>query len=490
LTLVALILFKVFVLVKFGFEYTDSDQTIMWNGAYNYSQGLFHEPRFYGQAYNSMLESLFAAPLLWLSVPPNVALPAVTTILSILPFLILSFLLYFKKSKSTAIIILCIPLLLPIEYHFISCLSRGFTTGIAVLSTGFIVLFYPQKKWGSFTFNLISVIAFSINPNSAILAIPSLCYLFIVNFKSYTYYIYSLLGIALGMVTIFSVDYFYIINPNNVLHLKAPLIWVWESFYEGLNHMDLFFNDLSFIMKGTGWISLILLAEWGLVLLIKNKNPKGLILLLIPAVIFLSLGIPKVHDGYDSVFFSWSRMYLALPVAICLCIALTEIKSKWVAIGCTVAAISSCTLNALAIEGSIANATSKDKNHIVEVIKIDQLKSECKLIASLAKKHNVDLIVLNSHEHKELYNYACSSCEKDFPKTLRPAYERRTWRLVEDSKTIYKTILVIEPWQALSEKHAFVTALGPPYQGYYLIKNNHTPTIDLIKSLNIPVRPF
>ena len=54
--------YRAWLLHIFGFVYTDSDQTIMWIGAKHYSQGLFYEPRFYGQAYNTMLEALLAVP--------------------------------------------------------------------------------------------------------------------------------------------------------------------------------------------------------------------------------------------------------------------------------------------------------------------------------------------------------------------------------------------------------------------------------------------
>ena len=59
-----IILYKLYILEKFGFKYTDSDQSIMWLGAKDYSNGIFHEPRFYGQDYNTMLESLFSVPFL------------------------------------------------------------------------------------------------------------------------------------------------------------------------------------------------------------------------------------------------------------------------------------------------------------------------------------------------------------------------------------------------------------------------------------------
>ena len=73
--LVTLVIDRVITLIRFGFIYTDIDQTVMWNGAYDYSRGIFHEPFFYGQAYNYMLESLLAVPV-------NASTPVFTIICS------------------------------------------------------------------------------------------------------------------------------------------------------------------------------------------------------------------------------------------------------------------------------------------------------------------------------------------------------------------------------------------------------------------------
>jgi hypothetical protein len=102
----------------------------MWQGVMDYSAGIFHEPRFYGQSYNLMLESLFAVPLYKLGIPIYKALPIITSFFTIFPYLLITFLTFRKKSTTAGLIILSIPLLLLNEYALITCLSRGFVTGI------------------------------------------------------------------------------------------------------------------------------------------------------------------------------------------------------------------------------------------------------------------------------------------------------------------------------------------------------------------------
>ena len=59
-----LILDRLLILYYFGFRFTDIDEMIFWLGANDYARGVFHEPFFYGQNYNYMLEACLAVPFI------------------------------------------------------------------------------------------------------------------------------------------------------------------------------------------------------------------------------------------------------------------------------------------------------------------------------------------------------------------------------------------------------------------------------------------
>jgi hypothetical protein len=94
---------------------------------------------------------------------------------------------------------------------------------------------------------------------------------------------------------------------------------------------------------------------------------------------------------------------------------------------------------------------------------------------------------LSNYYNFAFINYACATCEEIFPKTLLPIYERRTWRLIEDSKTIYHTILLIDYDNPLDETFNFIEKIE---QGKFLIKNNQLQTIRLLNRMNIETREF
>jgi len=75
----------------------------MWHALKDFANGHFYEPRFYGQAYNTMLESLIAVPLFIAGIEANFALPIITSLLAIFPFVLISFFFYKKIKQARSI---------------------------------------------------------------------------------------------------------------------------------------------------------------------------------------------------------------------------------------------------------------------------------------------------------------------------------------------------------------------------------------------------
>ena len=98
--LVALAAQRCLVLDRFAFRYTDHDQVLMWYAATEYAHLRVHEPRFYGQNYNTMLEAAFAAPLVLAGVPHAQSLPIVTSFLALSPFVLVNLTAQQQRGKA------------------------------------------------------------------------------------------------------------------------------------------------------------------------------------------------------------------------------------------------------------------------------------------------------------------------------------------------------------------------------------------------------
>ena len=483
---VALVTYRFYILQIFGFEYTDSDQSIMWLGAKNYARGLFHEPLFYGQSYNSMLEALLAVPLIKLSVPVYLALPTVTTSLALFPFILLSTLTFFKYSRTTAILILCIPFMLPVAYDCITTLSRGFVTGIAIVSIGLFSIFNPNSYRLIMLTGFSAVTGFLINGNSALLSAPLILYLLIINIKNKEFYLYLFTGIIAGIITILTILSFYWSNPDYVLH-TFPTKFSIQYMFDAFEDLDKFFNNVTPIFWNSGWLILPILLLIAFVLYKQNLNKAALIAIAMPIILILPFTYLKVHDGTNSIFFSYSRMYLAIPVILTLLLSFVKFNNRFL-IYCTVAiALFFCCYKMITAKGSIESHLKG--YHIVSIIKNSKLKDKCEQINRITSNHDADLVILKDHNHSDLYNYGCPALIDSFPNTLKPAYERRTWRLIEDKGKVYENVLIIDYTNELIRKYRFVEPVEA-LSGCYIIKNNDLTTLKLMQKLNLDIRDF
>ena len=67
--------------LSFGRSHTDQDQTILWYAGREFLRGRFYEPNFFGQRYNTTFEAIPGALLRIAGLPWGTALPAATTLL-------------------------------------------------------------------------------------------------------------------------------------------------------------------------------------------------------------------------------------------------------------------------------------------------------------------------------------------------------------------------------------------------------------------------
>ncbi len=483
-----IIVFRYMVLVKFGFKFTDSDQSIMWMGLKDYSNGIFHEPRFYGQAYNTMLEALLAVPLYKLGCPPYKALPFITSILTLIPYIIISLTVFLKKSPKLSILILSIPLLLPIEYSLVTSLSRGFVTGVFISSLGVVGLFYSKSKITFALSAFIAVIGYSVNSNSVLISFFCLLYLFMMNLRNKNYYLFSSIGFIFGIIIHFYTQYFYILNPYYDLH-QLQVSFSVKDLFLSFKNLNVYFNDVTPVFWTAGFLVLFMFFIISGLLFRIKKYRESLLVTLIPFAIVMTLGIDKVHDGSNSVFFPYSRMYLSIPILLCMSLSFFSgvIKSKYFYLYLFIPFVF-FLFSFHNLDRSVAINTGPAKKSIITVVETSGLLIECNNLKSICDDYKIQLVIISDHWGYDILNYGCPACFDSFPNTLRPVYERRTWRLIEDENKIYNQVLVIDYKKNLTEKLGLVKIADS--DGFYLLKNNQLRTINLIDSLQIECRKY
>ena len=314
LSLLIVLIDRFLLLENFNFNFVRSDDMIYWQSATDYMKGVFHEPYFYGQNYNFMLDSIFAIPLIKLNIPYSIAFPIVSSLISLFPFILFAGILFNKGHKIEAIFFTLIPLLLPIEYGILNSIC-GFSSGL--FFAGFFVfpLLKPFSKSSWFIAALAVSLSYICNPSSLVFSIPICVYLFLINFRRLSFY---LINIA-TVIPILSIEYFakrfYLMNAEYNVCGMWNFEFSFSKMFNNFQHLDKFFKYSTPIFWSAGWLALVFILIAGIVIMKKDWK-KGISLIIGLVFIIFTLGINKVNDDSNTIFLSSTRMFLGIPLLI------------------------------------------------------------------------------------------------------------------------------------------------------------------------------
>lgn len=479
-------------LFYFGIIYTDIDQLILWNGAVDYSHGIFHEPFFYGQPYNYMLESVIAVPLLHLNVPVYQALPAATSLISVLPFIGLAFILHKKGEFFWACLCLIVPVLLPLEYNFMTSISRGFVQAHLFIPLLFIPLFNPENKKNITLLFIASSICFIANQSSILLIFPIFMYVASFHYKS-IYFYRNALWVFPFFVLDFIFKFYYKIHPEKVLHNISGVRLDGKKFIESISSSNIFENLLPFTTTGGFYYPLIFIV---LAIITYKKGAKKEFIFILSAIfiILISFAIPKVQDPYPlenaGIFFSSSRFYLLIPLLLIIS-AFMVLRNYKVKSYVSFILIAICSFSVFIKNMPIQKTIDKTvKETSFPIAKNQDLVSRAVNLKTIISENNVDLIVFgmsygwnwnNLFDSYALYPLVIDRMHQTKkPIAVNITGDRRSWQY-ENSESSNRILLIDTYIEEQLLKTLDYDTIG---NSYILIKNNKTNTSELFEKLN------
>jgi hypothetical protein len=504
----------------FLFRYTDEDQTLLWVAAQNFLHGCIPEPCFYGQDYNSCLEGYLAAPLLFLHVLPyERALPTITMILGLLPFLLMAWLAWREGRAWLAGLALLVPLALPIRYALMTGMPRGYVTGIAVaIVPSLLIIRRPlsepvlgakprwYQRWSLryFVVGLLMVCALTVNPNCILLLAAALVYVIGTQWRHIELWVFGLLGALAGALYPLGVFFFYYVlhDDYRFYHRNAVYSWTvadFEAFWRDLRVPLGDFVPVGLPASRIDWVLGLTLGGVLLYLLVKRRWGAVAAGVAAIALTLVSFAYQRVHDGRSSVFYPYGRMYLAVPVLFVWLLLLAyprEKPTRWRALGPWISRSLLMVVAGLAILAAYRkhdlmpgqlNSASVDVQ-LVRLIEVAQARDMARHVQAAADSEQASCVLLGDDGWR--WNYllpALTNCE-----TLFPFFERRTWRLHEECLPRYDRILVLE--RTLFERahangytHAQVVSESP-FVGAF--DTNGQSVIRICQELNIRMRTF
>lgn len=432
---IAIFLERLTTLGWYNLRFSDSDQTILWAMASDLLEGSFHGLCFYGQSYNVALEAFLAVPLIGAGLPYSLAFAIITHGLTILAFGLLSDTLKKNVHLDAGLIPLMILLLLPPEYLIISSLSRGFVTGIALMMLAFWLWWRPFPSVSLFLTGFLIPTAIFCNPN-ALLLIPLFLFRF-TNSKPPVIRIilYSGLGLLAGSILPWWNQVYYQNHPGMAFHPAPTLNWDFHYFTIVMGQLDNYFTFITPIIWRSGWLSLPVLVIIPIILWKRKAFLMAFISVCFLAGILGSFFLEKTTDATNSVYFSGSRMFMAVPLIWAALAAFwpeSDKKQHWTGIAFHFALVATL-IKVIGLPFFIRTAHGGSKNAIVHVFKHKDLNYQCHLFRVLANNtHSTAIYGLDGDTGNQPIAYACPCLLTDFPKIGLGVYERRTWLPLPD----------------------------------------------------------
>ncbi|HMN06858.1 MAG TPA: hypothetical protein PKD45_14145 [Flavobacteriales bacterium] len=446
---------RIYLLLSFGFGRVSEDDAIIWSAAVDYAQGIFHEPYFYGQDYAVMLEALVAAPFIWLGIPLHILMPSVTTCLALAPFWSFAFWHRRHGRHLAALPFLAMPVLLPLEYGMLTTVTRCFVSGIALLAFLPWVLDAADVRKQAVLIGLITAAAAFVNPNSLVFSIAFIAWFLLQRPVQWPRAALLLLGAVPFAAAHIAAQAYCTAHPERMVHTVKwrmvfdPITLIPESF----GMLDLHFGWLFPLLPAMGGLAFWALAAMAAWHLIRGNTPMGLGLLAAGLLIVASFGFDKTHDGFESPFFPYSRMYLAMPLLLCWGLT-SQNSSMKVPLWVVPSLLLSCIASSLIMWTRAGTVLSASIPGFVPVneIKIVQARTDAARMARLKEKYGIQLITGHS-DWNDLINVRlrCYLYPLLAP-SLAPTYmkgDRRYWQQDQYAHRVMENLLIVDVPQAV-----------------------------------------
>ncbi len=419
-----IVIWRIYMLAAYCYHYVDDDQAIMWYGTVHFANGHFPEPCFFGQDYNTMLESLIAVPLYLLGWPLNYALPTVTTMLCILPFAYCSIDAFRRKKYVSAFLVIFLFSVTDWQWNLMTSVPRSFIPGFPFAIIGAGLMCDPESgrtKRGMGAF--LSVIGTAMTMSAAaLLGIAVLAYILRVK-KSWKEYVPVITGGVAGSLLIVFQKSYYHEHADDIITKSEIGFCNIRSFMLSMGKLKDMFRD-SFGLGISGVIILLILIVMLSVYLCKTKKWEKLILVIAAftgALIALSFGWMQVYEE-DCILFGITRMILYWVFLILEIIHLFsfEIKDSENSNEDKIDNTNDSLLAGLMLISILAicckfYSFSKEvhddqstiyRSGIITVMSVDELKLQSRALLELAKAAEADVLVTTKYSSVTAYGAA------------------------------------------------------------------------------------
>jgi hypothetical protein len=385
--------------------------------------------------------------------------------------------------------------LLPLRYSLIVT-HTGFVTGVVAAAwAAWLVLRGVRGPLRWFAFGLLGPLALLLHNNALFVLGPLGVLVFLRHARERAMYRWALPGALLGALAYQQTRAFYVAHPNHVVHPQWPMQFSLARILEGAALAPRYFADV--VPRGVppeAWAAV--LAVLAVLVVARTRDWRlllacGVALLAPPA----ALGVDKIfRDGSASVFFSYSRAFVGLPVVTWLLVLegadALRLRVRPALVWALPGLAFAVALSGLATLKEELPAAMDTRGAPVGVVPTAAVVTDCGKILGVATAQQVGLVVFTG---SKVNTYGCAALWYGRVETLFPVYDRRTWRM-EDENTRFRARIL------LADRPATFCQSVKPEVGQCTIPSPEVPmamvassipsVIALLRSLGLGVRAF
>ena len=426
------------VFEEFSSVWVDSDQLLMMFGTSEFLNGRFHQPRFFGQDYGSMLESFIAMPFAGLSL--ELALPIATCLLWLIPYVLI--VRQVDNRLNSWLLLLVWVLILPVEYAFIGTMPRDFVSGIAVTSIA-LVFFNGHKPVSLFLFGLFCLLGWSTNQSAALFG-ATITILKVFRNQNETQYRIGWIasGYLAGLLIHLTVQHYIGLHPEWIVHRAWPLSFQFDLLGKALKGLDTHWAALTPFMYRKSWIYLLILALIIVQSLVVKNRGLSLAITGLVLIVGISMGMPKIHDGFRSIFSCYERMFMALPVSVFFLVVVAKWHRRIPTLAFLMVGVFYHGAKSSDVKTRMERQTSPLNAHLLSHGKMLDVYRRMDFMENIADSLNVDVILTGPKTYNlDILAQVGHLIQDDQLRIVRPDYDRKTWFLREIDKPAYDRFL-------------------------------------------------
>jgi hypothetical protein len=377
-----------------------------------------------------------------------------------------------------------VPACLPVEHDILTGSPRGFVTGLFFASFFVISILHPRHIGYLLLNTAMAVTGYFINPNSIFISAPLLFYFFLINYRNPRYYVTVLAGIILSAALYFIFDWFYVVHPERIL-IPMDLSFHPEDIWNNLAHLDEKFAHVSFFRAGKSIFLLLAIFIIG-ALLIRRNRKAGFAYLLFLALILLSFCFRKNIKGSVWPFFSYSRMYVTIPLALALFTAMLQIKPGPVIALIAAVSMAAGVYKTATTRSTVIHQTQEEPFRYISLVPLRTALDAIHLYGDACRKnHCSHLLISTRFWLNSILNYGGPATDPSFPLTRETIAERR-YLVRNDTKCIERFVFIsaLYEFDKVNKNDGFILTRLDDY-GMFLVTNNTLTMPEFIRNANI-----